>query len=340
MPNILDVFAADGFSTSELTTAINKLPYVPSRLASVFPFKGIITTTVQLERSKGKISLIPAKTRGAGGTSVLPATKRDLIPFNVVHLPHGGSLLADDLMGVRAFGTDSTLQTISTMTNEVMQRLRNDQEVTQEYHRIGAIQGIVLDADGSTPLIDLFDGFNITRQQVSFDFSDPLEEIKKACTSVRRLIEDNLGAVSFTGIVAQVGNGFWDALINHEEVKAAYDRWQDGEFARRDQRAGQAIPQFMFADIMFENYRGKVGAVPFVPDNEAEFYPTGIPDLFTHFGAPADYIETVSTLGKQVYVKQERMPMDRGIVFESQSNPAMLCSRPEVLIQGVGILPS
>lgn len=341
MPNILDVFSADGYSVGDLTASINKLPYVPGRLgqSGLFPFKGITTTVVMLERKKGKISLIPSMARGGGGTSKRPSEKRDLIPFAVPHLPYSDSLLAHEIQGVREFGTESRLEAINKKVNEKLEGMRRDHEVTHEYHRVGAIQGLVLDADGSTPIIDLFNAFSISRQTVDFELDDSNTKVKLKCTAVRRLIEDQLGGVPFTGITAQVGNGFWDALVTHDSVVAAYERQQDGDFLRRDQRA-QSIAEFEFCGILFQNYRGQVGSVPFIPNDEAAFYPEGVPELFEHNGAPADYTETVNTIGKPVYAKQEPMKFGKGIEFESQSNPAMLCSRPEVLIQGTSALPS
>ena len=85
---------------------------------------------------------------------------------------------------------------------------------------------------------------------------------------------------------------------------------------------------------MFENYRGKVGAVDFIETNTARFVATGVPDLFIqHFG-PADFVEAVGTRGRPVYVKQMRKKWDKGIDFHSQSNPLMICTRPASLVKG------
>jgi hypothetical protein len=50
--------------------------------------------------------------------------------------------------------------------------------------------------------------------------------------------------------------------------------------------------------------------------------------------APADYIETVNTVGIPRYSKQFRMPNDKGINLEMQTNALSYCIRPTVLVQG------
>jgi hypothetical protein len=56
--------------------------------------------------------------------------------------------------------------------------------------------------------------------------------------------------------------------------------------------------------------------------------------LFRTVYAPADYIETVNTIGLPRYAKQYPMPNDKGISLEMQMNALNYCTRPRVLIKG------
>jgi len=149
------------------------------------------------------------------------------------------------------------------------------------------------------------------------------------CIDVARAIEEALGAQMYTGIHCFCGADWFDALISHEYVKDAYHRFQDSVNLRNDPRKG-----FEFAGIMFEEYRGSVGGVSFVDSSTAHFFPTGVSGLFKTWNAPADFIETVNTIGLPIYAKQERMKFDKGIEIHTQSNPLCLCNRPSVLIKG------
>jgi hypothetical protein len=70
-----------------------------------------------------------------------------------------------------------------------------------------------------------------------------------------------------------------------------------------------------------------------VPTTKAFLYPTGVPDLFKTIYAPADYIETVNTMGKPRYVKQYAMPNDKGIHMDTQMNALNWCTRPYALMR-------
>ena len=49
--------------------------------------------------------------------------------------------------------------------------------------------------------------------------------------------------------------------------------------------------------------------------------------------APADYMETVNTIGLPLYAKQELMRMNKGVELEAQSNPLNLRTKPRAVIK-------
>jgi hypothetical protein len=205
--------------------------------------------------------------------------------------------------------------------------MRSDIDVTLEYHRFGAIKGQVLDADGSTVLLNCFTEFGVSQITQSFELDVTTTDVRIECLTLKRSIEDELGGIPFSGIRVFCSEGFMDALISHDDVKAAYERWQDGEMLRNDPRAA-----FTFAGIRFEEYRGSVGGIPFIADDTAVAVPEGVRGLFIARFAPADYMETVNTMGVPYYAKQQPMDMNKGIEMEAQSNPLHLCTRPRSVV--------
>jgi hypothetical protein len=136
-----------------------------------------------------------------------------------------------------------------------------------------------------------------------------------------------------SAIHALVSPEFFDALNSHAKVKEAYERWEDGAALRNDMRAG-----FTFAGITFEEYSGQAtdptGTVRrFIAAGEAHCFPLGTLDTFATYFAPADFNETVNTLGKPMYAKQEPRRFDRGTDLHTQSNPLPMCHRPAVLVK-------
>lgn len=325
----LDIMNDDAFSVSNLTLAINETPYVPGRISSqgLFNEEGINTTTVQIEKKGEVLSLVPDAPRGAPGV-IATRDKRTMIPFNCTHLPQNDAILADSIQNVRAFGAESELESVQTVVNRQLAKMRRDTDATIEWQRIGALKGQILDADGSTVLLDLFTAFGVSQQTLNMALDTGTTKVRVKALAAKRLVEDALGGAMYKGLRAFCGKDFFDALIDHANVKAAYERWLDGEALRNDPRAG-----FSFAGITWEEYRGSVGGNDFVADGEAHLVPEGVSDLFITRFAPADYMETVNTNGLPYYAKQEVMRMDKGVEVETQSNPLNICSRPRSVIK-------
>lgn len=329
MPGVLDVFSDDVFGTLSLTTAIDKLPYMPNRIGSMGLFQetGVPHLSVMIEERDGKLSLLQTRTRGVRDQQA-PNRKRKARTFAIPHIPYSDQVLADDIQGVRQFGSENQVESIAKTVNDKMAFMKQDHEATWEYHRLGAVKGTVLDADGST-IYDLFTEFGITQTTLSINFAS--DNVKLKGLSLLRSMETALGNTPYQYVHVLCGSTFFDNLITNSEVEAAYDRWQNGQFLRDDPRyTGFEYPK----GIIWEEYRGGIGARdPFIAANKAHAIPIGVPNLFQRFNGPADYTETVNTIGRPLYAKQERMKFDRGIELETQSNPLHICNRPKCLIE-------
>ncbi len=175
--------------------------------------------------------------------------------------------------------------------------------------------------------MDLFDEFGVTQQTHDFKFSSTTTDVRAQGVKARRLVDDALGALPYNGLHAFCGSEFFDALVGHKSVKEAYQRWQDGEALRNDPKG-----RFRFADIDWEEYRGSVGGNDFVAANEAYLYPTGA-DIFKIWFAPADFVETVNTIGLPLYAKQKVMDFEKGVIIHTQSNPLPINLRPRAVIK-------
>lgn len=335
MPNVLDIFNNDAFGVAEMTEAVNLLPFQPGRLGELglFSTKGIPTTSVVVERQGNVLALLPSSARGTHGVKK-PQQQRDIRSLLVPHIVQHDTVLADDVQDVRAFGSSDQMETVSGVVADKQGVMLQNHEMTEEWLRVGAIQASIVDGDGSTVLHDLEAEFGVSRPETDFKFSVATTEIKLACMDVRRTVEDALGGTTFRSIRGFCGNTFWDALITHALVKEAFDRWQTGAFFRTDQRVPNGAGGFEYCNIYFENYRGSVGGTPFIPVDECAFVVEGVQGLFSTCYSPADYVETVNTIGRRVYSKQRKLEFDRGVEIETQSNPLPICNRPNTLVKG------
>lgn len=333
MPS-LDIFSGDAFGVVSLTQAINSMPYVPGRLGQlgIFEESGITTTTVMIEEKAGTLALVPTKPRGAPGTQNKP-DKRKVRSLAVPHLPLEDNIMADEIQNVRAFGSENEVETVQRMVSQRLGRMAINMDATLEYHRIGAVKGTILDSDGSSTIFNLFTEFGVSQEaEKDFDLDNAAPAsgaVMKVCNAVIRLIEDNLGSSPYAGIMALCSAEFFDDLTAHKEVRETY-LYQNGA-ALRERTARRSM---YYGGITFEEYRGSVGGTAFVAADKAHLFPIGVPGLFVTHYAPADYMETVNTLGLPRYAKQAvDAKFQKYVDIEVQTNPLNLCTRPKVLIK-------
>lgn len=322
------IFDDEAFTVTSLTAALNDQPYLPGRISALGLFReeGITTLTVQIEKDGDTLALVPAGERGTSGL-VVAASKRTLIPFNTVHLPERFTIKADEIQGIRAFGTRTELQAVQDVVNTRLAKARRQLDATHEFQRMGALNGLILDADGSTVLLDLYERFGVERQKLSMGLADPSTELRVKCLDALDMQEDALGSVTSTSSRAFCGKHFWSKLIAHKSVVKTYEGTLQAAALR-----GDARESFEFGGITWERYRGKVAGVSFVHDDQALLVPEGVPDLYISAFAPADYMETVNTQGIPYYSKIEPMQFGKGMAGEAQSNPLHLCTRPRAQI--------
>lgn len=321
---MLDVFKQDAFGAVELTDSILKAPYKPSRIGSLglFRERGMRTKTAVVEEKDGQLSLIQTSPRG-GPASTLGRSRRTARSFEATHLERESTIFADEVQGVRAFGSEDATESVQAVVNERLADLRAMHEVTLEHHRIGAIKGLILDADGSE-IFNLFTEFGVAQQTFELDLAS---NVRNQAVQIQRMIEDELGASPVSGYRAFCGDHIFDEIIAASSVLASLSA-QESQAMRVDLRKG-----FDYGGITWENYRGNTGGTDFVADGEAYIVPEGT-NIFTTYFAPADFMEAVNTIGLPLYAKLvEDKDLNRWVKIHSQSNPLALCLRPRAVVK-------
>lgn len=338
MDNILDVFNSDAFGVVSMTDSINKIPFVPGLAGQIIDWQeeGVPTTSIMLEEIAGELRLINPTPRGGKGQT----TGKDRRTARTLLIPHyqiDDAIYADEVQGVREFGRPANVvRTVQgVVTNRMTQHVQWGLDPTLEYQRIGAIKGVILNGDGTT-LYNLFTEFGVSQAaEVAFDLeagSPGSGALFKKCKVVTRTMSKEMGGVPLVGVGALCSDSFYDALTAHKEVRETYLSQQEASQLRND--VGRAYDSFRFGNITWYNYRGEVGGTKFIDDDKAHFFPMGTPGLWRTVYGPADYIETVNTPGLPRYAKQFKMPNDKGVNLEVQSNALSYCKRPATLMKG------
>lgn len=326
---LLDPFK-DGYSLVEMTQAINILPNMYGRTneLGLFKFKGLTNAAAMIEMRDGVLTLVPTTPWGGPAPKNVTA-KRRIKTFTIPHMPLEDSVAASEVIGVRAFGTDSVVETIDGRVSDKLQEIKNKFDITMEFRRMGALKGIVLDADATTVIENYFDAFNVTQKVINFALTTDTTDVRGKTMDVARWIEDHLLGEIMQRVHVLASPGFFDLFVKHANVEKAF-----ANYAEAAQRIGGDLRKgFTFGSITVEEYRGQVGAYKFIDDGEAIAFPVGTQDTFTSFGAPADFAETVNTTAQQFYARQQNKDFNRGVDIHAQTNVLPLCNRPAVLVR-------
>jgi len=343
----MNPFTDSGYAMAEMTAAISKLPNLYGRLnqMNLFPVAGIATTTLLVEQRNGTLNIVRSRPRGAPADKAT-ADKRELRSFVIPHLPVEDVLLPGDYQNVRAFGSTNTMESQASVMARKLQKMKNILDQTLEYLRMGALKGIILDADGST-LYNLYNEFNIAATAVAgtpqvgrwltvdFALADEDTDVITKCLSVKRHVEMNLRGEQMNGIRGLCDSVFYDALTTHPKVEKAF-----GAYMALNQSLGVDYRKgFTFGGIVFEEYGATwtdhdAVARPAIAASHCHLFPEGTGDTFETSVAPGNFIESANTIGQLYYARQEAKRLGQGIDLWAESNPLPICKRPEVLVHG------
>lgn len=343
MADTLDIFNQDAFRVTTMAQGMRELKYVPGAIGRLGLFREIPIDTIDITIEKDadqQIFLVRSSPRGGVGQT-FGKNRRSLRKLAVPHFQVDDAIYADEVQSVRAFGdavaTERLVDRISRRGGEVLQSFG----LTEEYHRLKVItEGKMLDADGSV-LFDYYTEFGeVAPTEYAFDLNNANPARGVFRTLAGKVVRDmgaTLDGIPYTGILAICGDAFWDAMVIHSEVEKTYLNWQaaaemrNGTISQNSLSSGVWGSMRLF-DIDWINYRGglNVGIDP----NKVYFVPLGTPDMFRTVFAPADYMETVNTLGQRLYSKVWRMQNDKGMNMEFQSNVIHYCVRPRAILRG------
>ena len=314
--------SSEKFTVKSLTAAINNAIVPKTRIAElkIFQERGIKTTSVDIEYKDGQIILVPEKERGADGTH-MDDRDRNIYTFRAVHLPLEASILADDIQNTRAFGSEDELEDLDSLIAEKHEDHRLSLDATIEYHRIGAIFGKILGATGNV-IEDLFKRFGITAKNIyhEIDFTKP---IRTQLLDVKRTSEKNQSGIKGKKYRGLAGPIFFNKLLEHSDFEKAFDRYNNGSALRDDVRTG-----VFWQGVYWEEFDVEIDGKKYLAEDEAVVFPEDKPGLFITRFAPANYSETVNTVGLPYYSKSEPKRMGKGVDIETQTNPINVCTSP------------
>ncbi len=331
------------FSVPELTEVINIIPnkYGLVTALGIFPPpKPESTTYVRLERQNWTLNLLPATERGAPGTKG-SVGKRDAKLFEIPQITHEDMVTVAEIQNLRAFGSNAP-RMLEDKVNEKLVTMAQKHFITHEWYRVNALQGRILDADGSV-MLDLYSEFGITPPVMAF--TEGAKTIPNKLRDIKRHLEENLRGETMTGVLCIASREFMEFLFDDPSILAAYNAamaaWQN--FIALNPTLSDRRFSFTLQEITFTEYNGVASNIAangtstarrFIPSGKARFIPLGTQSTASQHVAPGDFEEAHNMPGQLFYAKEDRGKFGRSREILTQSNLLVLWKRPELLVEG------
>ncbi|BDA84975.1 hypothetical protein Sa4125_25170 [Aureimonas sp. SA4125] len=341
MALVTDVFTGNAWGLVDFQEdVVERVDFQPQMLGAMGIFEPIYSrsrTIVIADRDR-TLTLIPTSELGAPPEELIPEGAK-VRPFNTSRLAKGSTIYSAELAGVAALPFDVQTRDVTQEVTDRTAQIMGDLELTWEHMRFGAVQGKVLDANGST-LIDWYAEWGISEPaEIDFELDVPTTDIRKKCRDVKRAMQLAAKGAWNPGarIAALVGDTFFDMLVNHP----VYKETRLGTERASTLEGIEGFSAIDFEGITFINYRGTDdGSTIAIATDKARFFPVGMRGAFKVGFSPANEFKPYLNQRAREYYgliladTSGREAWDR---VEIYSYPLFIATRPEMLLRGKAV---
>lgn len=327
-----DVLRGRVFGQIEIADYIENKPYIPQKTLGWLPWKaeGSYLATAQIEFRNGTLTLIPEAPRGARGDSPI-GDIHGAFPVNIPHYPQTATVWAESVRGVRETGSELELA-FETERNKVLDSLHNRHLLRWEYAAVSAIMGFVYETNAAGQSVirtNWFTTFGQSQHVVELDLDNASTEVVQELIDIKSLSEDELGEFDASEYLLICGRNFFKKLSGHPDLKAAYNRWNNGEFLRADNRIGFSIASNITA---VEYGRGKIGGTYLIDPDTAYLCPI-VDGMYQTRYAPAPGTDTLGQVGVPEYFATKVLDYNEGVEIKASTSVLSYTQRPKAIIK-------
>lgn len=334
------VFGGDAFTQTQMIKAIDRRPYVPGMLQTIIPFEPVPVSTdiVYINSRKKYLNLIRSSQRGAPIEMGTPSDK-DARPLKIPRFAKGDKIFAHELANVMPYEDETETDLAVAMTAQKLERLMDDAMATFEYQALGALNGILLDTDGSTVLSNFYTEFGISvPSNVDLQLDSATRTIGELREDIGKLLTLPIARASGAGndprfrLKGIAGDDFWFKMTGHPAISKTYEA-QIASAQLRDERVWES---YMFAGIEWWHYRGTDdGTTISIPSNTCKVFPVGVPGMWQHVMGPMnESMPLMGVPGRRWYPFMERDKSDKQqwVQPEIYAYPLFVNARPDLVL--------
>ena len=188
----------------------------------------------------------------------------------------------------------------------------------------------------ASTLYDYFDEFGLAQQSVDFVLGTAGTNVQAKCREVLRNIETELKGETMNGVLALVSPGVLRQAHRPRQggggLQVLSPRPARSRCARTP--AGASHSPASCSRNTTPPVTLSTGATEtLIPADEGIAFPLGTMDTFVTYGAPANLIETVNTMGLPIYARQIARQDGSAIDVKTEASPLPVNKRPRLAVK-------
>ncbi len=338
MAIVTDVFNQNALGVIEFQEdVVERIDYKPQLLGSLNLFTPVYSRsrTIAIADRNRSLTLIPTSPNGSPPEELIPKGSR-VRTYETVRLAKGSTIYAIELAGVAALPFELQTKEITEEVTDRTAQIMDDLELTWEYMRFGAVQGKVLDADGSV-IVDWYDFWGIAEpDEINFELDKPGTDVRAKIRQLKRAMQNAAKGIwtPATKVGALVGDTFFDMLVNHPSVKETKLNTEKAATLENI----EAYSAIEIEGVTFINYQGTDdGTTIAIGSEKARFFPINARGAFSvGYGPASEFKPYLNQKGREFYglVLEDKSGRDEWDRVEIYSYPLFVCTRPEMLLRG------
>lgn len=340
--NVRDYF--DSFKLTDMSDAINSVEnqYGYVNAQNYFQMRSTASTSIVFDVNTHNITLLPQVPRGDRSSTQGKERTVKTLALPLAYFNHKDRLTNEDIQDWRQPGSEDQ-ETIARATAEKVQDMRMAYDQTAEYMKLQAIKGVFKTPDGTT-VANMFTEFGISQTEIDFVLGTSTTDVDKKIAELKRTMAAAVktgGAIS--GVEVLVDNSFFDKLISHPNMKAAYQYYvNSGKQRLRDDLSNYMqwgiMDVFEHRGVRFISYDATFN----LPDGTTEVgiaadtgfsHALGVRDLFRGYAGPSNKLSAANQPGQEMFLRTYVDPQDEFVEFQLEAAPLFFCTRPASLIK-------
>lgn len=360
---------SNGSLLTDWTTEINDIEnqYGMINDSGLFSGRGTGQLSMLFDKSSNQTVMLGQTRRNSGPITRGQDRKVETFSLSLPYFLYQDNITPQDMQGLRMAGTPDSEETLANVIATKLEDLRMVADQTREYMKINAMKGKTIDADGNV-IADMYSvlGLDDTDYELDFKLGTAGTDVGlKIAELKRRIARGAMTGGAIGKIEVMVSPEFFDALVTHPTIQAAYAQYAvknaNSDVHRGDLQRFEkwgVVDTFEHKGIMFYTYDarfikddgdGTVTEVSALGDTSSASRDVvadgatapagnkvgytvvrGVRNLYQGVYGPANTLHGANKAGSEMMVSQYSDPKDKFHELELEMANLYWMSRPQL----------